>query len=199
MLLLIAGHPGHLADPSKAPHLWSNAWAVTHTHTHRETDIQYPNKDDRGNKGQEKGALELLSSADRSKREIVWGQNVPYASLLLWLPKPLTASLPSDQLYSPLSLHHPNLPCLCPFVPLTAEHALIQGGKSALRCERRIVVFMVMVDMATDTQKMLPVITGQSGKWEHVCVLCLNLRCKSAVEVVQGRVWYSTQLCLTAL
>lgn len=32
-----------------------------------------------------------------------------------------------------------------------------------------------------------------------VCVSCHNVRCKSSVEVVQGRACYSTQLCLTAL
>lgn len=48
-------------------------------------------------------------------------------------------------------------------------------------------------------KKMLLVLTGQSGKREHVCVSCHNFRCNSSAEVAQGRVWYSPQLCLTAL
>lgn len=43
------------------------------------------------------------------------------------------------------------------------------------------------------------VLAGQSRTCEYVCVSCHNFRCKSSVEVVQGHVCYSTQLCLTAL
>lgn len=77
-------------------------WLI-HTRKHKETDLQYPNKDDRGNKEQEERARwHCWRALTDSKRETVWVQNVPYASLLWLIPKPLTALLP-DQFNCPLS------------------------------------------------------------------------------------------------
>lgn len=109
-----------LRTSPRLPLLWSHVWAVTHTHTHKhkKTGIQYPNKDGRANKRREREHWQCWAALTNLKREIVWGHNVPYASLLRPLPKPLTALLP-DQLYI--------LPSANPPMPLSFWLSLCWG------------------------------------------------------------------------
>lgn len=88
--------------------LWSHVVERPHC---RETDTEYPNKDDRGKKGQPGEHWHCRTALTDPNRKIIWGQSVPHASLPWQVPKLLTASLLPEHLHTPCPAPrlHPSL------------------------------------------------------------------------------------------
>lgn len=182
--------------------MWSHIWA--HAHHHRETDTKYPNKDDKGKKGQERGALALLNSADRSKQKNNLRSECPICITAL------TSAKTTDSISPPWEPLYP-LPCSMPLYFLSVCLSLSLFDRSSrttgnLRSNgiknRGYAILMLILYYVCSHRHTKNVLCAHIRKRkvsECLCESCHNFRCKSSVEVVQDRVWYSTQLCLTAL